>query len=64
MAVTTNEKDKNFEDYFYNKNYLKIGSLDLLLWVPLTEEQSWCITSVHTNKVKIYFIPHKIVVGN
>ena len=25
MAVTTNEKDKNFEDYFYNKNYLKIG---------------------------------------
>ena len=25
MAVTTNKKDKNFEDYFCNKNYLKIG---------------------------------------
>ena len=25
MTVTTNEKDKNFEDYLYNKNYLKIG---------------------------------------
>ena len=25
MAVTTNEIDKNFEDYFCNKNYLKIG---------------------------------------
>ena len=24
MAVTTNKKDKNFEDYFCNKNYLKI----------------------------------------
>ena len=34
MAVTTNEKDKNFEDYFYNKNYLKtgFGAVSLVNW--------------------------------
>ena len=46
MAVTTNEMDKNFEDYFCNKNYLKIrfGAVSLVNW------RAVMVHNIHTCK--------------
>ena len=62
MAVTTNKMDKKFEDYFCNKNYLKIrfGAVSLVNW------RAVMVHNIHTHKQgkKFTLFLTKIVVGN